>query len=72
MLEKDGERIICVFNFSGNNYSTVMLNLEGLPVTDLPCKKILGTDKSGAVLNDGKIILTDLPAYSAQVYLLTL
>ena len=72
LLEKDGERIICVFNFSGNNYSTVMLNLEGLPVTDLPCKKILGTDKSGAVLNDGKIILTDLPAYSDQVYLLTL
>ena len=72
MLEKEGERLICVFNFSGNNYSTVTLNVDTLPVENALCVKILGTDKAAASLDSGKITLSDLPAYGVQLYSVTL
>lgn len=72
MLEKDGERLICVFNFSNKGYSNVALNAEHLPEGNALCKKILGDDNDSASLSNGKIILSNLPAYGVQLYLITL
>lgn len=72
MLEKDGERLICVFNFSDKNYGTIALNASSLPTENALCEKILGSDNASASLAGGKITLSDLSAYGVQLYLLTL
>ena len=72
MLEKDGERLICVFNFSGNNYTTVTLDVDNLPTENAVCKKVLGATDAAATLNNAKMTVSDLSAYSVQVYLITL
>ncbi len=72
MLEKDGERLICVFNFSDKNYGTFALNASSLPTENALCEKILGSDNASASLAGGKITLSDLSAYGVQLYLLTL
>ncbi len=72
MLEKDGERLICVFNFSGNNYTTVTLDVDNLPTENAVCQKVLGATNAAATLNNTKMTVSDLSAYSVQVYLITL
>ena len=72
MLEKEGERLLCIFNFSDKNYTTVTLNADNLPTENALCKKIMGSDGASASLNNGKVTLSELPAYEVQLYAITL